>query len=79
MRFQKCRVISKSINSKSFGLTNIEIELEMQIHSIPIHSRKTNVPCEHYELQLLESWHTIIKKGKGTENLIQKLNKVLLG
>ena len=36
--------ISKSINSKSFGLTNIEIELEIQIHSIPIHSRKTNAP-----------------------------------
>ena len=34
----------KIINSKSFGLTNIEIELEIQIHSIPIHSRKTNAP-----------------------------------
>ena len=35
MRFQKWRVISKSVNSKSFGLTNIEIELEIQIQSIP--------------------------------------------
>ena len=35
MGFQKWRVISKSINSKSFDLTNIEIELEIQIQSIP--------------------------------------------
>ena len=41
---QKWRVISKFINFKSFGLTNIEVEFEIQIHSIPINSRKTNAP-----------------------------------
>ena len=52
MRFQNWRVISKSINYNSFNLTNIEIELEIQIHSVSIHSRKTNASLRKFIIQL---------------------------